>query len=87
MTLTDRVVWVQIDLSVKMLGGVDLMSPPALSKWLNNLITNQIAVAMTHPRKIDISFICPEPAVHAVCHSWPKGILHARALSSILPAL
>jgi hypothetical protein len=69
-----------------MLGGVDLMSAPALSKWLNNLITQQICIAMTYPRKIDISFICPEPAVHAVCHSWPKGIVHTQIRRLHAPA-
>lgn len=65
---------VQIDLSLKMLGGVDIMSAPALQEWFTALICGHIARAMTYPASIDLCFTDGPVAEQAQQHNWPRGM-------------
>lgn len=65
---------VQIDLSLKMLGGVDIMSAPALQEWFTALICGHITRAMTFPASINLCFTDGPVAEQAAEHSWPRGL-------------
>ena len=56
-----------------MLGGVDIMSAPALQEWLTAIICSHIARAMTFPSSIDLSFTDSPVAEQAREHKWPRG--------------
>ena len=69
-----------------MLGGADLMSVPAISTWLNNIITSQISQAMTFPNQVEASFIGCNPSDHKQSASWPLGIAVVNVKLCHLPA-
>lgn len=64
----------QIDLSLKMLGGVDIMSAPALQEWFTAIICSHISRAMTFPASVDLSFTDSPVAQQAREHNWPRGL-------------
>jgi hypothetical protein len=65
----------QIDLSLKMLGGVDIMSMPALQEWLTVLISEHTARAMTFPSSINLSFNSADITDQSRECKWPRGIV------------
>jgi hypothetical protein len=64
----------QIDMSLKLLGGVDIMSMPALREWAAALISEHVSRAMTFPASIDLSFTGDQLAESAAEHKWPAGV-------------
>jgi hypothetical protein len=64
----------QIDISLKMQGGVDIMSMPALQEWATQLISFQISEAMTYPKSINVSFTQSDVQRLAPRQQWPQGI-------------
>jgi hypothetical protein len=73
-----------------MLGGVDLMTMPALQEWLTAIIAQQIARAMTYPNAVDLSFTSNDVRQHAQEAQWPQGVATAtvqQVCSELPPAV
>ena len=76
----------QIDVALKMLGGVDIMTMPALQEWLTAVISGQIARAMTYPNLINLSFRSNDVRMHANAAQWPQGLATA-TIEHVRPVL
>lgn len=68
-----------------MLGGVDVMSMPALQDWFSQQIKQHVARAMTFPQAVHVPFVNGSAADHAAQHTWPSGIAVASVLRVHLP--
>ena len=75
----------QIELSLKTLGGVDLMSLPALQDWLAAIIRRHVAAAMTFPAAVDVSFTSNDVPQLAAEHPWPRAVATATLARAHLP--
>jgi hypothetical protein len=72
-------------MTLKMLGGVDIMSMPALQEWATALISEHVNRAMTFPANIEISFIGDPVSKFAEEHKWPSGITNLELKTVHMP--